>query len=108
MAKTKSKNVVAEMCCSAPIGDYKPRMYVSLEGQDVGQIKELAVGDEVELVVKGKVVGLSQRERPNYKDPKKTTKTGDIDLEDYKVLVLDTADNIFEKMAAEEEGETGE
>lgn len=102
MAKSKTKaKVVKSECCGAPCGDYKPRLYLSLEGQDVSQIKDVAVGDEVEVLVTGKVVGLSQRERPDHKDGKKTVKTGDIDLEGYRVRVLGDEENEFTKMADE-------
>lgn len=101
MAKKKVKQTLK---CE-PCADFKPRMYVSLEGQDVAQIKTLQVGDEVELKVTGKVVGLSQRERPDYNDSSKTKKTGDIDLEDYRVEVLEDEKNEFSNMADEEADE---
>jgi len=95
----------AKMDCCAPVGvdSYKPRLYLSLEGQDVTQVKNLKVGDKVEIVVTGKIVGLSQRERPDYDDKSKTKKTGDIDLEGYRVRVLDDDENVFEKLAKDDD-----
>lgn len=91
MAKTKvNKTVKSEVCCApAGLDTYKPRLYLSVEGQDVSQVKDLKVGEQVQILVTGKVVGLSQRERPDYNDAKKTKKTGDIDLEGYRVQVLE-------------------
>lgn len=91
-----------DVCC-APSGSYKPRLYISLEGQDVAQIKELKVGDKVELKVTGKVVGISQRERNDYDDKKKVVKTGDIDLEGYRVEVMEDEPNEFKDLAEDKE-----
>ena len=95
-----AKKVMKEACCgptTAP--NYKPRLYLSLEGQDVAQIKSLKVGEKVELRVTGKVVGLSQRERPDYDDSKKTIKSGDIDLEGYRVEVMGDEENPFAELS---------
>lgn len=92
-----AKKVVKEACC--PPMEMKPRLYLSLEGQDVAQIKSLKVGEKVELRVTGKIVGLSQRERPDYDDPKVTRKTGDIDLEGYRVEVMGDEANEFEELS---------
>ena len=89
-------------CCPSAVGSCSPRLYLDLQDQDVKQIVGLNVGDEVELVIKGTVKGLSQRERQDYDDPKKTVKTGSIDLEDYTVEVLEDEKNEFVKMADEE------
>lgn len=94
MAKKVKDNIAA-----VPSPEYKPRLYLQLEGQDVGQIKSLKVGEKIELRVTGKVVGLAQRERPDYNNEKKTIKTGDIDLEGYRVQVLGDEDNEFEKLS---------
>lgn len=80
-----------------------PRLYLDLEGQDVSQLKDLNIGDEVEILVTGKVKGLSQRQRVSYEDEKKTVKTGTIDLENYKVQVLEEESNVFTKMAGEDD-----
>lgn len=90
MAKEKvSKRVKATLAAPAPASEFKPRLYLSLEGQDVTQIKELKVGDHIQVLVEGTIKGLSQRERPDYDDPKKVRKSGDIDLEGYRVKVLE-------------------
>ena len=83
---------------------YKPRLFLCLEGQDVSQVKDLKVGDKIEALVTGKVVGLSQRERPGD-NGKGTVKSGDIDLEGYRVKILGEDDNVYEKMAKDEEAE---
>ena len=69
--------------------EFKPRICLALEGQDVAQIKALKVGERVQILVEGTVKGLSQRERPDWDDPKKIRKSGDIDLENYSVKVLE-------------------
>lgn len=100
MAKTKKllKNVVGECGPSLPA----QRIYIDLEGQDTAQIKGLTVGQKVQILVEGTVKGLSQRERQDYDDPKKTVKTGDIQLENYSVEVLEDEKNEFTKMAEED------
>lgn len=99
MATKRVKKVVKSEACCAPVpaGEYKPRLYLSVEGQDVSQIKDLKVGEKVEILVTGKVVGLSQRERPDYGDTSKTKKTGDIDLEGYRVEVLGDEEDFGKK-----------
>lgn len=99
----KKTKVVSECC--GPAMDYKPRLYLNLEGQDVAQIKGLKVGEEVEIRVTGRVVGLSQRERPDHKTEGKVIKTGDIDLEGYKVQVMGEEENEFIAAAKEEAGD---
>jgi hypothetical protein len=99
MASKKVKKVVKESCCAPACGPMKSRLYLSLEGQDVAQIKSLAVGEKVQILVTGTIKGLSQRERHDYDDAKKTVKTGDIDLEDYNVEVVGDEENEFTKMA---------
>jgi hypothetical protein len=99
MAKTKVKKELA-MAPEAP--DYKPTLWLDLEGQDVVQVKELSVGEEVEVVVTGKVVGLEQRERQDSGD-KTAKKTGSIRLENYRVRVMGEEDNVFTKMSKEDD-----
>ena len=99
--KTKSKNIKTE-CCPPSVGECKPRLYLDLQDQDVKQILGLNVGDEVEILVKGTIKGLSQRERQDYDEPKKTVKTGSIDLEGYTIQVVEDEKNEFTKMANEE------
>jgi hypothetical protein len=99
MASKKVNKVVKESCCAPACAPMKSRLYLSLEGQDVAQIKSLAVGEKVQILVTGTVKGLSQRERVDYDDSKKKVKTGDIDLEDYRVEVVGDEENEFTKMA---------
>lgn len=99
--KTKSKNVVSE-CSPCAVGDYKPRLYLDLQDQDIKQLKGLSVGDKVDIVLQGTVKGISQRERQDYDDSKKVVKTGSIDLEDYTIQVVEDEKNEFVKMADED------
>lgn len=86
------------------VGDSIPCLYLDLQDQDVKQLGDLNVGDEVEILVKGTIKGLSQRERQDYDNVKKTVKTGSIDLEKYTVQVVeDEKDNLFTEMAKDEE-----
>lgn len=96
------KTKVVDKCCAPVDANYKPRLYLDLQDTQVGVIKGLTIGEEVELMVKGKVVGLTQRERPDYDDSKKTVKTGSIDLEGYEVHVMGEESNEFKKMADED------
>lgn len=95
-----SKKTLADI--PSPVG-YAPKLFLSLEGKDVSQIKELKVGEKVEILVTGVVCGLSQRERPDYDNDKKIVKTGDIDLKNYHVKVLGEDDNLYSKMAKEDD-----
>lgn len=101
MAKAKKTKVV-DSCCPTPCDTYKPRLYLNLQDKDVAQVKGLTIGEEVELVIRGKVVGISQRSRKDYDDPEKTVKTGDIDLEDYTVEVMGEEDNEFKELAEDD------
>lgn len=96
--KMVNKEVIGSCCPEASTS----RLYLDLQDQDVKQIVGLNVGDEVEILVKGTVKGLSQRERQDYNDAKKTVKTGSIDLEDYTVEVVEDEKNEFIKMANDE------
>lgn len=101
MAK-KVQKVVKEACC-APVapGDYKPSMYIDLEGTDVSEIKGLKLGDKVELLITGTVRGLSQRKSTRYRNGKDVeVATGSIDLERHSVEVLeDEKKTEFEELA---------
>lgn len=98
MAKGKKSKVV-DSCCAAPSGDYKPRLYLDLQDQDVSKIKGLSIGEEGEFVVKGKIVGLQQRER---QEGNKTVKTGSIDLEGFTVEIMGEEPNEFTKLAEDD------
>lgn len=96
MAKKKVK---AEM--TAPMAmDYKPCMCIRLEGTDVKQVESLKVGEKAEFRVTGTVKGLSEDSRMDMDGKKRTS--GSIDLEDYKVEVLEDEDNEFTNMANDE------
>lgn len=100
MASKKLKNKV-EGATIAP-SEVSKRLYLDFEGKDVSQIKGLAIGERVMVMVEGTIKGLSQRQREDYNDPKKTVTTGSIDLESYTVTVMDDEKNEFTKMANEE------
>lgn len=99
--KVKGKKVVD--CCAPPCGgDYKPRLYLDLQDQDVSKLKGLAIGEEGTFLVTGKIVGLSQRSQER---DGKTVKTGSIDLEGFSVEVQGSEDNEFTKLSEEDEDE---
>ncbi len=100
--KTKAKNVVDTCGCPAAIGDYKPRLYLDLQDKSVEELKGLKIGEDVEVMVKGRLVELSQRERTEGKDK---VKTGSISLENYELMVVEDDQNLFAKLAAEDSGE---
>lgn len=93
--KGKAKKTVD---CCIPESKFAPRLYLNLQDKDVSQIKGLTVGDKVQVLVSGTVKGLEQRERRSYDDPEKVEKTGEIQLEGYKVEVLADEDNEFEDL----------
>jgi len=99
--KTKAKNVVDTCGCPA-VGDYKPRLYLDLQDKSVEELKGLKIGEDVEVMVKGRLVELSQRERTEGKDK---VKTGSISLENYELMVVEDDQNLFAKLAAEDSGE---
>lgn len=102
MAEKKSKvkgTKVVDSCCAPVCSEYKPSLYLDLRDKDVSEVKGLTVGEKVQILVTGKVSGLSQRERADYDDKSKTVKTGSIDLVDYEIEVLADEDNEFKKLA---------
>ena len=60
--------------------EYKPRLYLDLEDGTI--IRKVKVGDIVNLVVKGKVCSISERE---HLEGKKTVTCSSLDLEGYEV-----------------------
>lgn len=80
-----------------PSCDYKPRLYLDLQDEDVSQVKELKIGEKATFMVTGKVVSLNQSERSDENE--KQVKTGSISLEGYEVEVLDSSKNPFTEMA---------
>ena len=99
----KKGKVVGECCAPPSVGEYKPQLYLDLEGQDVSQVKGLTVGEEVMVHVTGKVVGLEQRERKNTETDGKAKTTGSIRLEGYRVQVMGEDSNEFKAMAEDED-----
>lgn len=99
MAK-KAKAEIASAPCGP--GEYKPTLYLDFQGKDASQLVGVAVGDEVEIVVRGKVKGVSQRQRTDYDDDKKIVKTGTIDLEDYKVQIMEEEKNEFVELSKDD------
>jgi hypothetical protein len=98
-SKVKGKKTVD--CCTAPcVGDYKPRLYLDLQDQDVSKLKGLEIGQEATFLVTGKVVGLSQREHERDGKP---VKTGSIDLEGFRVEVHGNEDNPFTELSEEDD-----
>ena len=105
---TKGKKSVVKV--SAPgavagMSEVKPRLYLDLEGVSTEQLSKLKVNDTVELKITGKVKAISQRERQHYSNPKKSVKTGSLDVEDYTVEVMEDESNEFTKLAESEEAE---
>lgn len=104
MAKTKrtaAKNVKAEIGCPA-ISDYKPSLYLDLEGKDVKELGDLKPGEEVQVMVIGTVKRVSQEKRMKWMGDGKSEKevtSGQITIDDYKVVVVEDEKNEFIKMA---------
>lgn len=100
MASKAAKKTKVVDCCSAPCNpDYKPRLYLDLQDQDVSKLKGLSIGEEGTFRVTGKIVGLSQRQRM---EGDKEVKTGSIDLEGFEVEVLGVEDNEFEDLSKDD------
>lgn len=102
--KTAAKNIKSE-CCGTPIGDYKPSLYLSLEGKDVSEIEGLKVGEEVQVLVTGKITRLTQEKRKKY-GTEKEVESGTIDIEGYTVAVVEDEKNEFVKMADDDTNDT--
>jgi len=81
----------------ATIGDgpegYKPRLYLSLDGDNVEVIGDLEVGKIVTFMVQGKVVGVSERASKN-------DTSGSCDLENFSVKVVSNSD--FEELSGDD------
>ena len=108
MAKKITKSVKSSLGGAVPSpvdAPFKPRLYLQMEGKDVKQLKELSVGEEVEFLVRGKVVGINQRQRTAYDDSKRTINSGDVDLENYSVELVENESNEFSQLAEEDENE---
>jgi hypothetical protein len=104
MARTKSKKITAE-CCPPAMVDYQPSLHLDLEGADVKQLDGLKVGEDVEVLVRGKVKSLEQRQykRMDEKGKEKEVTSGHISVEGYKIQVLEEESNAFSKLAEEDD-----
>lgn len=105
MAKKLKRNIKSEMAVPAQVGDYKPSLYLDLEGaKQVNQIEGLKLGEKVEILVTGVVRALEQRKSMRYRNGKeKEVETGHISVEGYSVKVLEEESNVFSKMADDDE-----
>lgn len=89
MAK-KAKKISAEMSSTSP--EYKPCLYLDLPSR--GMLDDLELGETVELVIRGKVKGMSSSSR---KYPEGTEAHHTLDIEDYSVKMSESGK--FEAMA---------
>lgn len=104
MAKRVSKNIKSECCAPAAVGDYKPSLYLDLEGKSVKELEGIQLGEEVQVLVKGKVTRLEQRKSMRYrKDKEVEVETGSISIEGYEVAVVEDEKNEFTKLAEDDE-----
>lgn len=78
--------------------EYKPRLYLDLDKDNLDLVEDLKVGKKVTLKVTGTVVGLEYSERTDEKGKKR--ERGSIQLEDYKVA--GAGDNAFSELAEDD------
>lgn len=78
----------------------KPCLHIDFDG-DAGEIKGVAVGDTVHVVVRGTVKGVEQRE--SYDDPKKMMAS--MSLKDFEVKVGGSKSNIADLFEDESKGD---
>jgi hypothetical protein len=83
MAKGKKAEVA---CCVTP--DYKERVRVCMSATD---LKKLSIGDEIEVMLKGTVVGLE--ERKHWDDDKKIIR---------EVCIEQEGKNVFAELAEDD------
>lgn len=95
MAK-KVKEKYNSPLATAP-GEYKPRLYLDLEGKSVKELEGLKVGDVQEFCVRGKIVGLEERTRTDEKGKERVT--GSIQLEGYEVESMEEESNEFDELS---------
>lgn len=75
---------------------YSPSVH--LDFSDVSELEGLTVGDEVRVVIKGKVKAVEQRE--DWDDPKKTRAS--LSIKDFEATIV-TDSNQFEELLDEED-----
>lgn len=63
--------------------DYKPRLYIELEGGDLKLLEKVKTGKTGRFVLVGKVVGTSERTNEDGK------KRGTIDIEGYEISAVE-------------------
>lgn len=85
------------MCAPAAM---KPCLHIDFDG-NANEVKGVAVGDEVYIVVRGKVKGVEQRE--SYEDPKKMMAS--VSLKDFEVKVGGSKSNIMDLFEDEGKGD---
>lgn len=76
--------------------EFHPTVHISLQDKDLAAIKEINIGEEVSVVLKGKITSISRHEG-------KTGVDGHIELEDYSVKVSSTS--VFDELSSDEEEE---
>lgn len=86
----KSKTISAQS--STEPSSYKPCLYIDLPSR--GMLNELELGETIELVIRGKVKGMSSSSR---KYPNGTEAHHTLDIEDYSVKMSESGK--FEAMA---------
>lgn len=91
MAKKKA---VVKACDTPP--EYFPSIYLDVVALDV--LKDLKVGEEVTVVLKGKLRSVEQRE--DYDDPKKLR--GSLSLKEYEVSITAGTD-VWDELSEEED-----
>ena len=91
MAKTKA----VVKACATPAG-YSPSIYLDVIALD--SLKDLKVGEEVTVVLKGKLRSIEQRE--GYDDPKKLQ--GNLSLKDYEISITAGSD-VWDELSEEED-----
>lgn len=96
MAKKRKVSDKAGMTTSCPGVDYSPTLYIDFD--DLKEIRGLAVGDEITVVVKGKVRSVEQRE--SYEDPKKVRSS--VSLTNFEAEIVND-DNQFADLMDEDD-----
>ena len=91
MAKKKVSSKKSDTSCT-----YSPSVH--LDFSDVSELEGLTVGDEVRVVIKGKVKAVEQRE--DWDDPKKTRAS--LSIKDFEATIV-TDSNQFEELLDEED-----